>query len=55
MISANASCRYLSLGITVEANQGQSDSRVDFLSRGSGYTLFLRYCQVQWERGRLGR
>ena len=27
--------------MSFEANQGQTDSRVQFLSRGSGYTLFL--------------
>ena len=32
---------YGKLPLSFEANQGQSDSRVKFLSRGSGYTLFL--------------
>ena len=32
---------YGKLPLSFEANQGQSDSRVDFLARGSGYTLFL--------------
>ena len=32
---------YGELPLSFEANQGQTDSRVDFLSRGSGYTLFL--------------
>ena len=32
---------YGKLPLAFEANQGQTDSRVDFLSRGSGYTLFL--------------
>ena len=32
---------YGKLPLSFEANHGQSDSRVDFLSRGSGYTLFL--------------
>ena len=32
---------YGKLPLSFEANQGQTDSRVDFLSRGSGYTLFL--------------
>src|SRR6266436_6288903 len=27
--------------LSFEANQGQTDRRVRFLSRGSGYTLFL--------------
>ncbi len=32
---------YASLPMTFEANQGQADPRVKFLSRGPGYTLFL--------------
>ena len=32
---------YGKLPLHFEANQGQSDSRVKFLSRGAGYTLFL--------------
>jgi hypothetical protein len=32
---------YGKLPLSFEANQGQSDTRVKFLSRGSGYTLFL--------------
>ncbi len=32
---------YGKLPLAFEANQGQTDSRVKFLSRGSGYTLFL--------------
>lgn len=32
---------YGKLPLTFEANQGQSNSRVKFLSRGDGYTLFL--------------
>jgi Bacterial Ig-like domain (group 3)/MBG domain (YGX type)/Bacterial Ig-like domain (group 1)/Beta-propeller repeat len=32
---------YGSLPLSFEANQGQSDPRVRFLSRGSGYSLFL--------------
>lgn len=33
--------RYGNLPLAFEPNQGQSDSRVKFLSRGSGYTVFL--------------
>ena len=33
--------RYGSLPLSFEANQGQTDSRVNFLSRGSAYTVFL--------------
>ena len=32
---------YGKLPLSFEANQGQTDSQVDFLSRGSGYTMFL--------------
>jgi len=32
---------YGNLPISFEANQGQTDSEVRFLSRGKGYTLFL--------------
>ena len=32
---------YGRLPLSFEANQGQTDSQVNFLSRGSGYTLFL--------------
>jgi hypothetical protein len=33
--------RYGKLPLSFEANQGQSDPRVKFLSRGTGYSLFL--------------
>src|ERR1700716_4145990 len=33
--------RYGKLPLSFEANQGQSDARVKFLSRTSGYSLFL--------------
>ena len=33
--------RYGNLALSFEANHGQSDSKVKFLSRGSGYSLFL--------------
>ncbi len=32
---------YLNLPLSFEANQGQTDPQVAFLSRGTGYTLFL--------------
>jgi hypothetical protein len=32
---------YGKLPLSFEANQGQTDANVKFLSRGSGYTLFL--------------
>jgi hypothetical protein len=33
--------RYGQLPLSFEANQGQTDAQVNFLSRGSGYSLFL--------------
>src|SRR5260370_11604901 len=32
---------YGKLPLTFEANQGQTDPQVNFLSRGAGYSLFL--------------
>ena len=42
-LAANAHVRerYGNLPLSFEANHGQSDSKVKFLSRGSGYSLFL--------------
>src|SRR5437868_15205016 len=37
---------YGRLPLSFEANQGQTDRRVQFLSRGSGYTLFLTPCEA---------
>jgi hypothetical protein len=37
----DAAERYASLPLTFEANQGQTDNRVRFISRGSGYSFFL--------------
>ncbi len=37
---------YGRLPLRFEANQGQTDGRVKFLSRGSGYTLFLTYTEA---------
>src|SRR2546423_188942 len=37
---------YGKLPLSFEANQGQTDSRVKFLSRGSSYTLFLRSAEA---------
>jgi sugar lactone lactonase YvrE len=36
-----AAATYVKLPLSFEVNQGQTDPRVKFLSRGSGYTLFL--------------
>ena len=38
---AHLSAAYGQLPLSFEANQGQTDSRVNFLSRGAGYSLFL--------------
>src|SRR5262245_13328754 len=38
---ATAQAAYGKLPLSFEANHGQTDSQVKFLSRGSGYTLFL--------------
>ncbi|MGD9052771.1 MAG: SBBP repeat-containing protein, partial [Desulfobacterales bacterium] len=40
-ISNSLQAAYLNLPLSFEANQGQTDPQVAFLSRGSGYTLFL--------------
>src|SRR3974390_2163099 len=37
----NAKDEVLSLPLSFEANQGQTDAAVKFLSRGNGYALFL--------------
>src|SRR5215471_10828373 len=39
--SSNIVERYGKLPLAFEANQGQSDPQVKFLSRGAGYRLFL--------------
>src|ERR1035438_320856 len=39
--SKNAPLSYLKLPLAFEANQGQIDGRVQFLSRGAGYALYL--------------
>ena len=36
-----ASAAYMRLPLSFEANDGQTDPRVKFLARGSGYQLFL--------------
>lgn len=41
MNRAAAAGRFGSLPLSFEANQGQADSEVRFLSRGAGYSLFL--------------
>ena len=38
---AHLSAAYGQLPLSFEANQGQTDSQVNFLSRGAGYSLFL--------------
>ena len=38
---------YGKLPLSFEANQGQSEEKVKFLSRGHGYTLFLTSSQIR--------
>ncbi|MGI8553629.1 MAG: hypothetical protein ACR2PL_23005 [Dehalococcoidia bacterium] len=38
---AKANAAYGSLPLSFEVNDGQTESSVDFLARGSGYSLFL--------------
>jgi hypothetical protein len=52
---ASVHAAYGKLPLHFEANLGQSDEQVKFLSRGRGYTLFLtslrmhdRACHPQW-------
>lgn len=40
-MKADIQSSFLKAPLSFEANQGQTDSQVKFLSRGSGYTLFL--------------
>lgn len=40
-LSPNLPTNYGKLPLSFEANQGQTDPQVKFLSRGSGYSLFL--------------
>src|SRR5690242_11453256 len=39
--SGDSRLKQANLPLYFEANQGQTDARVKFLSRGTGYTLFL--------------
>jgi hypothetical protein len=43
---ASVSAAYGKLPLMFEANTGQTDSKVKFLSRGSGYSLFLTAAEV---------
>ena len=45
-LRARVSATYGKLPLSFEANQGQSDRRVKFLSRGSGYDLFFTPTEV---------
>src|SRR5260370_32120035 len=44
--SALALSTYSRLSLSFEANQGQADAQVNFLSRGQGYSLFLTPTQA---------
>src|SRR5262249_25613538 len=41
IVSRSGIDAYVQLPLTFEPNEGQTDASVRFLSRGSGYTLFL--------------
>jgi hypothetical protein len=41
LVPAGVTASYLTLPLAFEANQGQTDQQVKFLSRGRGYGLFL--------------
>jgi hypothetical protein len=45
-VKAKISKSYLSLPLRFETNQGQTDSQIRFLARGSNYTLFLTPAEV---------
>ena len=40
-VAAQAEAGYVGLPLGFEKNKGQTDDQVDFLARGSGYTVFL--------------
>ena len=46
-----APTNYGKIPLSFEANRGQTDARVQFLSRGSGYALFLTPGQGRPEPG----
>ena len=47
-----AKAALLAVPLSFEANQGQTDSQVRFLSRGDGYSLFLTSNEVSSRCGR---
>jgi hypothetical protein len=47
--AGKAAVSFAKLPLSFEANQGQTDARVKFLSRGPGYTLFLTGDEVTLE------
>src|SRR5438132_1289734 len=46
---------YGALPLSFEANRGQSDPQVDFVARGSGYTLFLTSTEAVFSLRGTGR
>jgi hypothetical protein len=46
--ASSIAANYAQLPIRFEANRGQTDARVKFLSRGGGYTLFLTPDEAVW-------
>ena len=53
---ADLAADYLALPLSFEQNLGQTDDQVDFLARGSGYTVFLTegdaVLSLRWDRSR---
>jgi hypothetical protein len=47
-IRARAAETYGKMPLSFEANRGQADAQVKFLSRGGGYTLFLTSSEAVW-------
>ena len=48
---ARAAAAYAKLPVRFEANRGQTDARVRFVSRVDGYTLFLTPAEAVWSLG----
>ncbi len=54
---AKVQAAYGRLPLAFEANQGQAEKKVRFLSRGGGYSLFLSSTEAvfQWQHGGFGK
>ena len=51
----HASEAYGKLPLSFEINEGQTDGRVKFFSRGAGYNLFLTSTEARSEERRVGK